>query len=285
MPDRSRPLTPLRDTLVASRRRASVVRLGRAAIVACLLAASTASAAPKRFAAPVGEPSTTSIEEARARYSVGNRAVEAGRWADALVEFERAYALSGVPSALFNVATTLRALGRHVEARDAFDQLLASHPKQDPADRQRALSLRQEEQGRIATLQLDNLDAGHDISVSIDGHPAADDGARPLVLEIDPGRHALRIERPRYRIFTWKGDLADGDKRAVRVALEVEPLAVVVPPAKPPPAPPPGGVLRSPVFWTIVGVVVVGAGAAGTWWGVSGRDQRLAPGSPNVVHL
>jgi hypothetical protein len=69
----------------------------------------------------------------------------------------------------------------------------------------------------------------------------------------------------------------------VRVELVVEPLAVVVPPTKPPPAP--GGVLRSPVFWTIVGVVVVGAGAAGTWWGVSGRDQRLDPGSPNVVHL
>jgi tetratricopeptide (TPR) repeat protein len=283
MPDRPRPILPLLDSLLASRRRASIVRVGRAAIVACLLVASTASAAPKRFAAPAGEPSTASIEEARARYSVGNRAVEAGRWADALIEFERAYALSGVPSALFNVATTLRALGRHVEARDAFDQLLSSHPTQDPADRKRALALRQEEQSRIATLQLDNLEAGHGVSVSIDGHPATDDGARPLVLEIDPGRHALRIERPRYRIFTWKGDLADGDKRAVRVELEVEPLALVVPPTKPPPAP--GGVLRSPVFWTIVGVVVVGAGAAGTWWGVSGRDQRLDPGSPNVVHL
>ncbi len=261
------------------------MRLGRAAIVAWLLAASTVAAAPKRFTAPAGDASAASIEEARARFSVGNRAVEAGRWADALTEFERAYALSGVPSALFNVATTLRALGRHVEARDAFDQLLASHPNQDPADRKRALALRQEEQGRIATLQLDNLEAGHEISVSLDGHPATDDGARPLLIEVDPGRHALRIERPRYRIFTWKGDVGDGDKRAVRVELEVEPLAVVVPPASPAPAPASGGVLRSPVFWTIVGVVVVGAGAAGTWWGVSGRDQRLAPGSPNVVHL
>jgi hypothetical protein len=283
MPDQPRRSRSLPETPAASRRKASIVRLGRAAIVAWLLAVSTASAAPKRVAAPAVDPSPASIEEARARYSVGNRAVEAGRWADALIEFERAYALSGVPSALFNVATTLRALGRHVEARDAFDQLLTSHPKQDPADRKRALALRQEEQGRIATLQLDNLEAGHDVSVWVDGHPAPDDGARPLVLEVDPGRHALRIERPRYRIFTWKGDLGDGDKRAVRVELEVEPLAVVVPPIKPPPAP--GGVLRSPVFWTIVGVVVVGAGAAGTWWGVSGRDQRLAPGSPNVVHL
>src|SRR5262249_33702379 len=127
--------------------------------LSALLTASTAVAAPHRIPGPTSKPSDASIEEARARFSAGNRAVDAGRWADALADFERAYALSGVPAALFNAATTLRALGRHVEARDAFDQLLDAHPDLDPTERDRARAMRSEEQARVATLSLVGLPA------------------------------------------------------------------------------------------------------------------------------
>jgi tetratricopeptide (TPR) repeat protein len=261
--------------------RRAATRIG--AVLALVLLASSASAAePHRIAAPIGEPSRASIEEARARFSTGNRAVEAGRWADALEEFERSYELSGVPAALFNVATTLRALGRHVEARDAFDQLLSSDTL-DPEVRDKARALRGEEQTRIAKLELDGVPATG-VAIALDGRRVTDDGARPLVLEVDAGHHTLRIERPKYRAFTWKGDIGDGAERAIPVELTLEPTNVAIPPVPTQPKSS-GGVLSSPIFWGVVGAVVVGAGAVGTWWGLAGRDQRLEPGSSNVVHL
>src|SRR5690242_12194888 len=177
-----------------SPRRSSL--LAGAVVAAWLLATGAAHAQSHTIPGPSGEPNPASIEEARARFSAGNKAVQAGRWADALGDFERAYTLSGVPAALFNVATTLRALGRHVEARDAFDQLLASHPKQDPADREKARALREEEQARIAKLTLDDLPATGAATITLDGQRVTDDGARPLVIEVDPGPHELRVERP-----------------------------------------------------------------------------------------
>lgn len=249
-----------------------------AAIVA--LAPALAAAEPHRWPGPKGEPPQSSIDEARARYSAGNRAVEAGRWADALGDFERSYALSGVSAALFNLATTLRALGRHVEARDAFDQLLKDHPGADPSQREKARALRDEEQGRIATLTLEDLPPKAEVTVSIDGRRIADDGSRPLVVELDPTRHELRVERAKHRPMQWRGPFGDGDKRTITVKLEPEPEAPAPVPAKG------GGVLRSPIFWTIVGVAVVGGAATGLYFGLKGGGgAQLDPGSPNVVHL
>jgi tetratricopeptide (TPR) repeat protein len=189
----------------------NLLRLASAALFTAALASSSlADATPHKWPAPTGEVTDTSIAEARARFSAGNRAVEAGRWADALADFERSYALSGVPSALFNLATTLRALGRHVDARDAFDQLLTSHPDQAPAERDRAKQLRQEEQARIATLVLLDLPPG-DATVTIDGKRADDSGARPFQMEVDPTTHEIRVEQPKMKAFVWRGEFADAD--------------------------------------------------------------------------
>jgi hypothetical protein len=262
----------------------SSLRRATAAIaVIVALAPALAAAEPHRWPGPKGEPAQASIDEARARYSAGNRAVEAGRWADALGDFERSYALSGVSAALFNLATTLRALGRHVEARDAFDQLLSAHPDADPGQREKARALRDEEQGRIATLTLEDLPPKADVTVSIDGRKAADDGSRPLVVELDPTRHELRVERAKHKPMQWRGPFSDGEKRTLTVKLEPEPAAEA-----PAPAPVPakgGGVLRSPIFWTIVGAAVVGGAATGLYFGLRGGGTQLEPGSPNVVHL
>src|SRR5678815_4041604 len=76
---------------------------------------------------PLDTPTASQITEARALYQAGNAAAESGQFADALQQFVQAYGLSGNPAALYNAAKTLRALGRHVAARDAFNQLLAQH--------------------------------------------------------------------------------------------------------------------------------------------------------------
>ncbi|MBI2394671.1 MAG: hypothetical protein HYV09_34200 [Deltaproteobacteria bacterium] len=250
-----------------------------ALLAVSILAASTTSSAAYTWAAPKGEPSSAAVQEAKALYIAGNRAVDQGRWSDALVNFEKSYALSGVPAALFNVATTLRALGRHVESRDAFAQLLEQHPKLDPEVKAQAEKMLDEEKARVASLVVADLPSKKDdLRVSLDGKVQKDDGARPLAFEVDPGKHALRVEEPKSKPYTWEGTFADGEKKQVTV--KMVPADVPPPPKKP--EEPKSSVWASPWLWTAVGVVIVG-GAAGAYF--YDRSKQLEPGSGNVVKL
>lgn len=243
------------------------------------LAALPASAA-HTWSAPSGEPTAAAKQEAKALYIAGNRAVEQGRWSDALVDFEKSYALSGVPAALFNVATTLRALGRHVESRDAFAQLLARHKQLDPEVRQQAETMLAEEKARVASLIVADLPSSKDdLKISLDGKAQKDGGDRPLAFEVDPGKHALRVEQEESKPFTWEGTLSDGEKKQVAVKLVPEDKPAPTPaPAQPPKPEEPksGSVWSSPIFWTAVGVVVVGAAAGAYFYD---RSKQLEPGS------
>ena len=250
-------------------------------LLATSLATSVQASAAHTWKAPEGEPSAAALQEGKALYIAGNRAVEQGRWSDALNDFEKAYALSGVPAALYNVATTLRAIGRHVEARDAFIQLLEKHPKLDPEIKANAEKLLAEEKARIAQLIVQDLPSKKDdLKVYVDGSEASDVGARPLALEVDPGKHALRVEESKSKPFTWEGTFKDGEKKSVPVKL------VPVDVAKPPPPPPPqqpeksGSVFSSPWFWVATGVVVVGAGVGAYFYD---RSKQLDPESSTVV--
>lgn len=233
-----------------------------------------AAAEPHTWKAPLAEPSSAAVQEAKALYIAGNRAVEQGRWSDALTNFEKSYALSGVPAALYNVATTLRAIGRHVESRDAFAQLLAKHPSLDPDVKSQAEKLLAEERAKVASASLDGVPSK--ARIYVDGHEVTDDGARPLVLEVDPGKHSLRVEDPKSKPFTWDGTFADGEKKTVAVKLAP---ADVPKPAAPEKS---GSVLSSPWFWGVIGVVVIG-GAAGAYF--YDRSQQLGPESGVTVKL
>jgi hypothetical protein len=233
-----------------------------------------ALAEPHTWKAPLAEPSTAAVQEAKALYIAGNRAVEQGRWSDALTNFEKSYSLSGVPAALYNVATTLRAIGRHVESRDAFTQLLAKHPTLDPDIKAQAEKLLAEEKAKVATASLDGVP--NKARIYVDGHEVTDDGARPLNLEVDPGKHSLRVEDPRSKPFTWDGAFSDGEKKTISVKL----VAADVP--KPVAAEKSGGVLSSPWFWGAIGVVVIG-GAAGAYF--YDRSKQLGPESGVTVKL
>ena len=167
------------------------------------------------------------------------------RWADALPLFHRAYDLTGVPTALFNVGYALRALGRYVEARAAFDELLTLHL--DDADRQEATSLRAEVADRIATVELDGLEGPEGTyEVRLDGTILADDGARPLRIESDPGSHRVEVHRAGHEPYDWSGTLGEGQPRTLTVSL----------PALPGVGGP--GILAEPWLWIVIGVVVVG---------------------------
>lgn len=184
-------------------------------------------------------PTDTDIQEAQALFVAGGAAIEAGRWSDAIDNFSRAYALTCAPSALYNYAVALRALGRHREARDAFDRLLTDHPQVAGETRANAENYRREEAARVAVLELAGIDPDVEPEVSLDGRAVADVTARPITLETDAGDHSIVARIPEHQPFVWEGELTDGQRELVNVVFEpiviggedggVDPLAIILP--------------------------------------------------------
>jgi tetratricopeptide (TPR) repeat protein len=173
--------------------------------------------------------SPTEIEEARALFVAGSAAIENGRWSDAVSSFERAYAITHAPSALFNRAFSLRALGRHREARDDFARLLADH-ELEASMRSDAERYLREERARVAVIELAGLaDVPH--ALRLDGRDVTDPGDRPITIDTDAGEHAITAEREGYEPFRWEGTLSDGERRRLDVVLQ--PLALALGPEAP----------------------------------------------------
>jgi len=245
------------------------------AMLGALSIAEVALADEPRWQRPTTAPSERAIREARSLFVAGTAAVEAGRWADAVEKFERSYELSGVAAALYNAATALRALGRHHDARDAFDVLLRVHGGDLEDEMKRsAQTLREEEAARVAVLELGGLPPPGELTVRLDGTLATDEGGRPLAIETDAGTHTLRVELPQHEAFLWDGRLRDGEHMALRVQLR----RIVLDDRSDD-----SNFFESPIFWGIAGgVLVVGAVIVGL---LLYDAQQLDPLSPNVVEL
>ena len=208
--------------------------------------------------------------QARALFAAGSAAVDAGRWTDAVDSFQRAWALTRAPSALFNTAFALRALGRYREALRAFDELLALEGTTD-AMRAQATELRDEVRGRVALVRLVGLDPAGTHAVRLDGEGVDDPGARPLVLQSDPGRHAIVVTRPGFERFEWVGTLTDG--QMLDLSVELRPVSTGGG----------GSVLEEPWLWVVVGALVIGGVAVGTWY--ADDQAQLRPASSMPINL
>ncbi len=212
--------------------------------------------------------------QARALFQAGAAAVDAGRWADAVTSFRDAYALTSAPSALFNTGFALRALGRYREARDAFVELGTLSNVSD-AMRTQAEELLAEVRLRIARVRLTGLDAETRYGVRLDGVGIEDTGTRPMLVDADPGTHAVDVALTGFELFTWSGSLADGAMLDVPVTLVPLPSA--------------GGGGGSSIadeawFWLLIGgVVLVGGGLAAYF--IADDAAQLRGESGMVVRL
>lgn len=222
------------------------------------------------FPGPDSEPDRDALSTARDLFLRGTTDAQAERWADALNAFSEAYRISGIAAALYNAATTLRSIGRYVDARDAFDQLLRDHPDLSEDMAASARELRQELVARVAILEVRDLPE-ETTTVRLDGALRDDDGSRPLEVEVDAGRHALQIELPQFEPFLWEGNVRDGERREIRVVLD--PLPIVEPS---------GPNIGKIILWTVVGVLVVGGALT---LGLLLREEGLNPESDSVVRL
>ena len=223
--------------------------MARSAMFVFMLLVAASPSAHAQPRGPTSEPTEPEVAEARALFMAAQAAVEAGRWSDAVHSFSRAYTLTGAASALFNLAYAYRALGRHREARDTFEALLIDHPDFDTLRRAEAERLRDEVAARVVVIAVAGLSPDVDYIVRLDGSRVDDTGARPLELEVDPGEHRVTVRGPEdSENFDWEDELEDGVHATVDYEAQTE---------RPSSG---GGILRSPIFWTVVGVVLVGAG-------------------------
>lgn len=218
---------------------------------------------------PPANDKPSDADTARELYVSGHEAARVGRWADALKRFEASFSLAPNAATLFNIAVAMRSLGRHKEARNAFDRLLQSYGAElDEPTRTQAKTLRAEEAARLAVVRVTTFVP---CMLRIDGALSSDRGVAERVVEVDAGRRAFSVECPKRKPMTRELKVAEGARTQLTLKPPLlKPIVVTrVTPA------------RSPVPWVLVGVGGAAALAGAILFGVSFADRAAVEGAPD----
>ncbi|MGH6962434.1 MAG: PEGA domain-containing protein [Dongiaceae bacterium] len=183
--------------------------------------------------------------EAKALFKEANQLAQSGDYLGALEMFQAAYARFPNPKILINMASVLEALGRNVEAAEAYEKFLQSEdaPKARKPEVQQLLVALDARIGRLQ-IEVDPPDA----RVSVDGKPAGEPG-KPLDVRVDPGGHAVMAEKEGFAPTMRTVKVEAGEKRGVLLKLTpggAPPPAVTPVPTPPTPAAPPDGPAAEP---------------------------------------
>jgi hypothetical protein len=250
---------------------------------AILLAVSLALAGRTASAQSVDDAARAAVRQLA--YS-GGRAFDAGDYATAVQDFERAYAVLKVPSIGVWLGRSLEKVGRLVAASERYQEvLLLPLPALEPALHQKAQADARAYRdalltrlGYLAIAVVPELPAG--ASVLVDGQdvPGVLLGQE---LPVDPGTHHVEV---RSGARTTARDVVFREGQHQRVELPLEPQSAVAPPlappavVSPPPVPPPPPPATAPpapppaithpgTALRTTGWIAVGVGAAGVAFG------------------
>jgi tetratricopeptide (TPR) repeat protein len=180
---------------------------------------------------------------AREHFQKGVSAYADQRFAEAAEEFETAYRLSPAFKLLYNIGQVNVALGRSVEAVEAFDKYLKQGAAVIPPERKREVSAEIEKQlGRIGTISVRTFPDEAD--VRLDGVLV---GRTPLSkpLRVNAGRHTIEALAAAHKPATREVEVVGKAEIAIELTLEAivapspPPVAASPAPAKVEPAPPP----------------------------------------------
>jgi tetratricopeptide (TPR) repeat protein len=255
--------------------------------VALTFPAAGARAEPPPAGATVADPA----EEARAAYRRGADLYRAGRYREAIAEFETADRLRPSPALQFNVGQAWEKLGDVEAALAAFARYLRQDPR--AANREAVERNVRSLEGRLAATGRQMLHVLTDppgAEVAVDGAPA---GRSPVDAAFRPGPHAITATAPGRQAA--RRDVVLLPQRSLEVRLDLEPLPppppeaeAATPPvlAATPPAPPleatrPGPAPApaeqkswlGPIIAGSVGVVAAGAGLV---MGLQARNAQNA---------
>jgi hypothetical protein len=156
----------------------------------------------------------------------GDRYVEQKKFTEALRVYAAAHAIMHVPTTGLELARTLAALGRLVEARDAAFEVTRmpvepGEPKPFVAARREAAELDAELDKRIPTLRI-ALSGGADPATV---HAAVDEDELPataltLPRRVDPGKRVVHVRAAGFAPVDREVDVPEGSTTVVRVELD-----------------------------------------------------------------
>lgn len=191
--------------------------IARVACVALALA-SLPLAMPSRASA---QAAGAEAREARALFERGLEHAQNERWVEALEAFRESVARYDRPSTRLNMASVMLRLGRHREARDLMQSLLASEGLA-AADRSQGEQLLARATEGIRSVEV--IVEPSYAELVLGGQVVAGTGATRR-LELDPGTHPLEVRADGHR--TESRDLAAG-VASVTVRLTPLPATLVV---------------------------------------------------------
>jgi tetratricopeptide (TPR) repeat protein len=156
-------------------------------------------------------------QDARDHFEAGVAASQQERFADAATEFERAYELEPAWQVLYNLGAVYAALGRPVEAVDAFERYLDQADASVDAERRRQVHVEIDKQ-RAKTGWLDLRVNETGAEVRIDAQAV---GVTPLpaALLLAAGAHSIEVSREGQRLEQREALVTAGRKTVIDVNL------------------------------------------------------------------
>jgi len=169
--------------------------------------------------------------EADRHFKTGVELFDERKYAEALAEFEQAYALKPHPLVLNNLAATHRALSQYDQAVDFYNRFLVEgEGKLSPEQLARGRAELEDLLRLVARVEV--ISAPEGAQVHVDGRSM---GATPLddPLVLGPGDHTVVASLSGYRQSERKIRVSAGDTLRVEFALEAESDAAPVAAASP----------------------------------------------------
>jgi hypothetical protein len=204
-----------------------------ALVVVCSLTSLRAAADDHARRTVRGVPVISEADKATALAETreGNRLLDAGRPEEALARFQRAHDLVGGDKLHYNMGQALRAIrGREVDAFNEFDTFLQRVPTASSDLVEAAAGERASLAALLGFVSIDS--APPEAEVSVDGRSV---GRTPLprAIALQPGRHALHVEKVGFRAADGTVTVAAGERQPRSfVLLRLDPELA------PPPPPP-----------------------------------------------
>jgi tetratricopeptide (TPR) repeat protein len=212
---------------------------------------------------------TPESRRARALFEEGVALSDEGKWADALAAFQKSDELVPSPVARYNIGTTLRALGRYVEARKVLQKLVDDaptfKPPMKPALQKDVNKVLGEVKEKIVTISVKVTPV--DADVQMDGTPLSrlPDGR----VELDPGKHVFVASAKGFETTTVTQTLTVSGAEVVLAAPKIVPKVQVV--------------KETPIYaraWFITTLSVLVAGGAATGIIFATRPKTTPPAGP-----
>jgi tetratricopeptide (TPR) repeat protein len=264
----------------------TVPRILLLAVALTIPAAGARAGPPPAGAAPVAATAPDPADEARAAYRRGADLYRAGRYREAISEFEAADRLKPSPALQFNVGQSWEKLGDVEAALAAFARYLRLDPH--ASNREAVERNVKALEGRLAATgrqMLHVLTEPPGAEVAVDGAPA---GRSPVDAAFRPGPHAVTASAPGWQ--PARRDVVLLPQRSLEIRIDLEPLPppppapatlAATPPAlpleatRPAPAPEPAEQKSwlGPIIAGSVGVVAAGAGVV---MGLQARNAQNA---------